>query len=263
MDELRETERPRVIVSVNMSVDGRVALRGGSPLMQEGEGWAWSAIWPASTPKVEALRAEETERAYAPEAILEGSGSLVADTAPPKELDTRFDGPVEELYSDFLPASVRERPGHRRWFAVVDSRGRVRWTMKSQGEYDVLVLVARATPRSYLAYLRAEGIAYVVAGEGRVDLGAALRRMREKLGVTCVVSNAGGGLNGALLRAGLVDAIDLLVSPALVGGIGTPSAFDGRPLEAGETPAQLRLVSAKAEADGLLRLRYDVIGVEG
>lgn len=127
----------------------------------------------------------------------------------------------------------------------------------------MLVLVARATPRPYLAYLRAESISYLVAGEQQVDLGAALRRMREKLAVTCVVSNAGGGLNGALLRAGLVDAVDLQVAAALVGGMGTPSIFDGVPLGAGEMPTQLRLVWAHAEADGLLRLRYGVIGAEG
>lgn len=263
MEALDGTDRPRVVVSVNASVDGRVALRRNSPLMQEAEGRAWGALWPASTAEVEAARSDEIERLYAPEAILEGSGSLVADSAGPLTgLDAPFEGADEELYSDFVPDPAHAGPDRRKWFTVVDGRGRVRWTIKSQGGYDVLVLVARATPRRYLAYLRAEGIAYLVAGEERVDLGAALRRMREKLGVTCVVSTAGGGLNGALLRAGLVDAIDLLVCPAVVGGVGTPSVFDGAPLGAGETPTRLRLVSAAAEADGLLRLRYDVIGEE-
>lgn len=260
MDEGQTGARPRVVVSVNMSVDGRVALRRGHPLMEPAEGRAWNAFWPASMSKAEAVRAEELDRAYAPDAILEGSGSLVADAMVLEDLDAPFDGPEAELYSDFLPASVRERAGHRKWFTVVDSRGRVRWTMKSQGEYDVLVLVAAATPRAYLAYLRAEGISYLVAGEEQVDLGAALRRMKQKLGVSCVVSHAGGGLNGALLRGRLVDAVDLLVAPAIVGGEGTPSIFDGVPLGAGEAPTRLTLISAKAEADGLLRLRYDVVG---
>lgn len=264
MEELRRTDRPRVVVSVNISVDGRVALRRNSPLMQVEESRAWSALWPASTQGVEAARSGDIANVHAPEAILEGSGSLVADALGPlTELDTRFGGPVEELYSDFLPASVRDRPGHLKWFTVVDSRGRVRWTMKSQGEYDLLVLVARATPPAYLAYLRAEGISYLVVGEAHVDLGAALRRMRDRLGVTCVVSTAGGGLNGALLRAGLVDAIDVLVGPVAIGGLDTPSMFDGPPLEPGETPTRLRLLSAQAEPDGLLRLRYDVIAASG
>lgn len=263
MDEANETGRPRVVVSVNMSVDGRVALRRGRPLMEAEEGRIWSGIWPASTSRLEAARAADIERVHAPGAIIEGSGSLVADAVVPEELDARFDGPEHELYSDFLPAAVRGRPGHRKWFAVVDGRGRVRWTMKSHGEYDVLVLAARATPRSYLAYLRAENISYLVAGEELVDLGAALRRMREDLGVTCVVSTAGGGLNGALLRGGLVDSIDLVVAPAVVGGFGTPSIFDGVPLAAGEAPTRLELVSAEAEPDGLLRLRYEVIRADG
>ena len=261
MEELRGTGRPRVVVSVNMSLDGRVALRRNHPLMQEEEGRSWNALWPASTQGVEAARSQEIERLYAPGAILEGSGSLVADAGDPSVgLDAGFGGPVEELYSDFLPASVHDRPGPRKWFTVVDSRGRVHWTIKSQGGYDVLVLVARATPPSYLAHLRIEGISYLVAGGEQVDLSAALRRMRDALGVTCVVSTAGGGLNGALLRAGLVDAIDVLVCPAVIGGENTPSIFDGTPLEAGEAPTRLRLVSSQVEADGLLRLRYDVIG---
>lgn len=259
MDSSGETGRPRVIVAVNMSVDGRVALRRDSPLIQAAEGRAWHELWPASTSGREVARTEEMAHADAPDAILEGSGSFVADNMAPPELGAGDAAPEQDLHSDFLPASVRERPGHRKWFTVVDGRGRARWTIKSQGEYDVLVLVARATPRSYLAYLRAESVSYLVAGEAQVDLGAALRLMQQRLGVNCVVSNAGGGLNGALLRAGLVDAIDLLVAPALVGGLGTPSIFDGPPLADGEAPARLRLISAQAEADGLLRLRYEVI----
>lgn len=259
MEQLPEMDRPRVIVSVNASVDGRIAFRSNEPLMQEGTGRAWTALWPASVQGVEAARSEEIMRVHEPQAMLEGSGSLVMDPAgPPVGHDVRFDGPAEALYSDFLPASVRERPGHGKWFTVVDSRGRVRWTMKSQGEYDVLVLVARATPRSYLAYLRAENISYLVAGEERVDLGEALQRMREKLRVTCVVSTAGGGLNGALLRAGLVDAVDLLVCPMAIGGVGTPSIFDGAQLGENAAPTRLRMLSAHVEADGLLRLRYEV-----
>lgn len=253
---------PRVIVAVNMSVDGRVALRCGSPLLQAEEGKAWRELWPASTSELEAARSAELERPHAPDAILEGSGSLVADSVAPDWPEAGPAGPSEDLQTDFLPSAVRERPGHRKWFTVVDGRGRVRWSIKSQGEYDVLVLVARSTPWPYLAYLRGEGISYLVAGEERVDLAVALRRMHDSLGVRTVVSNAGGGLNGALLRAGLVDAVDLLVAPAIVGGLGTPSIFDGPPLAGNEGPARLRLISAEAQPDGLLRLRYEVIALE-
>lgn len=87
-----------------------------------------------------------------------------------------------------------QRADHENWFTVVDSRGRVRWTEKGgSGGWDVLVLVARATPAAYLSYLRRERVSYLVAGVERVDLALALRRMRDRLGITCVVSKAGGG----------------------------------------------------------------------
>ena len=130
---------------------------------------------------------------------------------------------------------------------------------KGGGQWDVLVLVAHGTPAPYLAYLRKERTCYLVAGEERVDLSVALRKMRGRLGVTCVISKAGGGINGALLRAGLIDEIHLLISPTAVGGLGTPTLFDGPELAPGEAPTQLRLLFAHAETDGMLWLRYEVI----
>jgi riboflavin biosynthesis pyrimidine reductase len=258
--EQAEVDRPRVVVSVSTSVDGRVALRRDSLLMDEGASAVWQAMCPPSAKSLEDARTAQMESLYHPQAILEGSGSLVHDSAGPLTgLPAELEEPAEVLYTDFLPKEVVERPEHEKWFAVVDGRGRVRWSMKSVGGTDVLVLVAHATPVEYLAYLRRERIAYLVAGQDRVDLGAALRRMRERLGVTCVVSTAGGGLNGALLRAGLIDEIQLLIMPAAIGGLGTPALFDGPELADGEAPARLRLLSSRVEGDGLVWLRYEVV----
>ena len=44
--------------------------------------------------------------------------------------------------------------------------------------------------------------------------------------------------------------------PALIGGLGTPTVFDGPPLGDDEEPLRLRLLSAKAEEDGTLLIRY-------
>lgn len=254
-----DAARPRVVVSVSTSVDGRVTLRRDRLLMDEDAARVWQSLRPPSAQAVEDARSSVLESRYQPRAVLEGSGSLVTESAGPQTGLPDAVEPADVLYADFLPEELAERPGHQKWFAVVDSRGRVRWTMKSSGEYDLLVLVARATPAAYLAYLRRERVAYLVAGEDRVDLAAALRRMRERLGVTCVVSTAGGGLNGALLRAGLVDEIQLVVFPAAIGGRGTPALFDGPELADGELPTRLRLRSAHAESDGTLWLGYDVL----
>jgi 2,5-diamino-6-(ribosylamino)-4(3H)-pyrimidinone 5'-phosphate reductase len=152
-------DRPRVVVSVRTSVDGRVTLRRDQLLMDEDASRVWRSLL---TPRAQALddaRSSQLASLYQPQAVLEGSGSLVTDsTGPLTGLLTEFGEPADVLYTDFLPVEVVERPDHEKWFTVVDSRGRVKWHTKRRGGFDLLVLVARATPPEYLAYLREECI---------------------------------------------------------------------------------------------------------
>lgn len=252
---MSEHERPRVVVSVTASVDGRVTLGRDRLLLDADVRQIWRSVQPAGADAVGLARTALLEELYAPTAILEGSGTFVANDAGPLDLP-----PVrqDELFEDFLPPEVVQHPNHRKWFTVVDSRGRVRWSTKGGDGTDLLLLVARSTPPAYLAFLRQETIPYLVVGEVRVDLPAALRRMQERLGVTCVVSEAGGGLNGALLRAGLVDELHVVVLPVAIGGHGVPTVFDGPELAHGESATRLSLVSVQHTADGVLSLRYRV-----
>jgi riboflavin biosynthesis pyrimidine reductase len=165
----------------------------------------------------------------------------------------------DALFEDYLPREVVEHPDHRKWFTVVDGRGRVHWDTKGGDGIDLLLLVARSTPAPYLAYLRRETIPYLVVGEERIDLSLALQRMRDVLGVTTVVSEAGGGLNGALLRAGLIDELHLLLLPTAIGGKGVPAIFDGPELTLDQSPTQLELLTAAPTPDGVLSLRYKVL----
>jgi riboflavin biosynthesis pyrimidine reductase len=251
-------KRPRVVVSVQASVDGKVALTRNALLMRQPNTDLWAAMTPEVPDSVAIDVSEVVRQQYGCNAILEGSGSLVAEDEVPDELPT-YDGDLGGLYNHFLPADVTEQesPPHM-WFTVVDSRGRVRWTEKHQ-DWDALVLVARSTPADYLGYLRRERICYLVVGEERVDLKRAVAAMGTELGITCVLSTAGGGLNGALLRADLIDELHLSLAPALVGGLGTPSITDGSPLVVGESPTRLQLLSAQTDAAGAVRLHYAVL----
>jgi riboflavin biosynthesis pyrimidine reductase len=110
----------------------------------------------------------------------------------------------------------------------------------------------------YLAFLQRERIPYLIAGQERVDLAAAMRKLKTELGVTCVRSTAGARLNGALLRAGLLDEVNIIYRPELIGGTETPTLFDSPELAPDEWPTKLRLVSALVRGEGHVWLRYEV-----
>jgi 2,5-diamino-6-(ribosylamino)-4(3H)-pyrimidinone 5'-phosphate reductase len=98
----------------------------------------------------------------------------------------------------------------------------------------------------------------LVLGEDRVDLGAALEALAER-GAQVVRVDSGGSLTGALLRAGLVDEISLLVHPCLAGAPGGAGAASGgqRWYGSGSTSARtLRLVGTETFDDAVVWLRY-------
>jgi 2,5-diamino-6-(ribosylamino)-4(3H)-pyrimidinone 5'-phosphate reductase len=245
--------RPRVVTFNVTSVDGRltiapeVSLLAGDP--------RWTAVAGDSDPY------EWVREVHDPEILLEGSGSFVAADAPPIAYPP-YAGDPDPLYEDFLPEEVVAVAG-RRWLALVDGRGRVQLQFKEWPEpgwegWHALTVTSRAAAPPHLAWLREAGIPYLVAGAGPVDLAAMLDRFADRLGAATVVSTAGGQLNGALLRAGLVDEIDVELIPAAIGGRGTPALFDAPPLQPDEAPVPLRLLSDAVTGDGHVLLRYAV-----
>lgn len=246
-------DRPKVVTCNMISVGGRLTIAPGVQLLFGDE--RWSAMTGDTDPYRWMVEVHD------PEVFLEGSGSFVAAEAPPCE----YPRPAQDEPASgehFLPAKIVEAPG-RRWMAVVDGRGRVQlqfteWPDPAWAGWHALMLLSRAVGPDHLGWLREQGIPYLVAGDGPVDLTAALRLLRSELGVRTVVATGGGRLSGALLRAGLVDEVDLEVLPAAIGGRGTPALFDGPPLGTDEWPTRLRLVQHQVCHDDHLRLRYAV-----
>ena len=74
---------------------------------------------------------------------------------------------------------------------------------------------------------------------------------------------SGGTVNGLFLREKLLDYVDVVVAPVLIGGKDTASLIDGRSLQTKDELDKvgvLRLIEATPLQDSYLRLLYQVIG---
>ena len=94
------------------------------------------------------------------------------------------------------------------------------------------------------------------------SLAEALFRLRAEHGCRRLTVQSGGTLNAALVRAGLVDFVDVVVAPVLVGGGDTPTLMDG-PSFTGANELSglcpLELLGCDVLQDSYVRLRYGVV----
>ncbi len=237
------------------TVDGRITL-GADRVEQDPE---WVALRQRAGRQVSVFRDDPILELVKPQVNLTGSGTILSPSRTPPSPLPPAGGDVGSLYREFLPPIDAEGSERRGWFAVVDGQGRIRWKYKESDGWHLLVLVARQTSPEYLAFLRSHEIPYLVAGQERVDLRSALEQLAEKLGVSCVLAAGGGRLNGALLRAGLVDELSVVFLPGLAGGTDTPTLFDAPELPPGAGAVPLKLISTQVQASGMVWLRYEVV----
>jgi len=161
----------------------------------------------------------------------------------------------------FVPAA-RNFEDPRQLLVVVDSRGRIgNWSVVRNQPYwrDVVVLCSGATPQAYLDSLQEQQIEHLVAGNEQVDLRAALTQLRADFHVETMRVDSGGILNGALLRAGLVQGIKIVLNPCLTGGTSPQTLFvaSDLPTRAGVIP--LELLGVEQLRAGYLLLEYAVV----
>jgi riboflavin biosynthesis pyrimidine reductase len=130
--------------------------------------------------------------------------------------------------------------------------------MPDIGGDPVVVMLGHDAPDRHLAELAADGVSCIVAGDGAMDVAPLQQTLNRELGVERLLVEGGGHINGPFPAAGLVDAISLLVAPALDGGKGVTGAFDvGAAGLVGK--ARLRMISAEPMAQGVVHLRYAVV----
>lgn len=120
---------------------------------------------------------------------------------------------------------------------------------------DVIILICKKTPISYIEYLENRSYDYIKTGMDHIDIKKALNKLNEKYEINLIRSDSGGILNSILLKEGLVDKISLLLYPGVVGNKFT-SLFNNLCLD--NVKIDLELLESEVFDDGNIWLYYKI-----
>ena len=166
------------------------------------------------------------------------------------------------------PASAERFP-RAHWFVrrdakaygvVLDAHGKIGWARSDIGGDPIVVVLTEQVSDSHLAGLRGEGVSYIFAGRSAIDLALVLDILNRELGVKRLLIEGGGGTNGAFLRAGLIDELNLVICPAVDGAKGAPSVFDSTEAESDQRApvTAMTLESSRVLDGGAMWLCYRI-----
>lgn len=94
-----------------------------------------------------------------------------------------------------------------------------------------------------------------------LDLTMLMEDLYLKYNVENLTIQSGGSLNGLFLRSNLIDYVNIVVAPLLVGGKDTPTLIDGESISNEEDLYKLKaleLIECKQLNDSFIQLKYKV-----
>lgn len=124
-------------------------------------------------------------------------------------------------------------------------------------------LILVTTNKNHVAYsLREKYDNLDILFYNDLDLKTLLIDMGKKYGARAITIQSGGTLNGKFLRDNLIDYVNIVIAPLLVGGKDTSTLIDGESIisskELGKLKA-LKLIECKQLDDSYIQLKYKVI----
>lgn len=144
-----------------------------------------------------------------------------------------------------------------RLFITVDPDADIFYTDNRLRDDNILVILGTNATADYLAMLEEKGISYIVLADP-TDLRSAMEIIHDRFGINKISLQGGGIINGAMLAAGLIDELSLVMYPGIDGLTTAPSIFEYLGAS-DETPASgqsLDLLSADVCNHGIVWLRY-------
>jgi len=183
--------RPRVIISAAVSVDGKIATRGGDSRISSRRDLA----------RMHKLRSSV-------DAVLIGTNTLHRDDPL---LTTRY------------------AKGKNPVRVVLDAHGTIRSRSKilrTAERVPTIVVVSKAISDASLKRLERLPVEVVVAGTGRINTRLLLKKLALR-GIRTLLVEGGGTVNWDFVKNGLFDSLIVTLSPRLIGGADAVSLVQG------------------------------------
>ena len=144
-----------------------------------------------------------------------------------------------------------------KFFAVsFDRNGRLGWKTPcivdddpGYGGAHIIEVMLEGVSDAYLAYLREVGVSYIFAGREEMDILLALEKLRSLFGIETLLLEGGSIINGAFVRAGVIDELSLVIAPV------TADAQD-KPLLMDAVAGAYELVDVKRYDGGVVWMNY-------
>ena len=147
------------------------------------------------------------------------------------------------------------------YYVSVDTLGEIAWdagVYRRTGCPDahVIEILTERTPAAYRAYLRRQGVSYLLAGEDTLDCQIAAQKLKALFGIEKVLICGGGTVNWSFLSAGVVDELSLLLSPVADGDPSTPTVFERMGQLGATSPVAFHLKQITQCAPDVVHLTY-------
>ncbi len=237
-----ERVRPRIICHMVRSIDGR--------LMPS----RWSSV-------AGGVDREELDGHYDEVAEQFDADGWVVGRVTMQEFAHGVPRPAQaEVGASELRSTHIGKRGERNVAIAIDPHGRIHYGQDHAGGDHVIAVLGEGVSDAYLGELHQDGVSYVFAGPDGRDLDAAFDILGRDLGLSTLLLEGGGRINGAFLAAGLIDEFSVLVYPGIDGlaGVSSIVEFAGAPEEQPAKGLALRHFETKTLGGGMVWLRYQV-----
>lgn len=220
--------KPYVILNAAMTLDGKIATENGSSNISGEE----------DLKRVHELRKEC-------DAIMVGIGTVMAD-------DPRLTVHKVDANPDDNPLRV-----------VVDSKCRTPIDARITNEdAKTVIAVANEYKDDFLKSekyqtFKNRGVKFFFSGSEHVDLVSLMNYLHEE-GIEKLMLEGGATLNFSMIKAGLIDEINICVAPMVVGGANAKTFFDGEGFDTMDEAVRLELFDSYTLGKDLI-LKYKVL----